>query len=103
MSQSEWVYGLHAVQAALGQPDLVIEIWFDSKRQDKRLRQLAEQAEAAGIAIRWLTRREMDRQADGARHQGALAQVRGIPPRNESDLEDLLTNCEEAPFLLVLD
>jgi len=96
------VFGLHAVRAAVeeGQAET---LWLDAARKDQRLRALARTAEEAGCAPRWVSRRELDRMSGGARHQGAVAAIHGAAPRNETFLENLLTELPHPPLLLVLD
>lgn len=103
MSAGELIAGLHAVRAALERaPDRVTGLWLDGARKDSRLRGIAELAEAAGVSVHWIDRRELDRLAKGARHQGVLCRARAAEARGESYLETLVTRRQQ-PFLLILD
>ncbi len=103
MSES-LIFGLHAVQAALASgQDGITSIYLDRQRSDRRLQALIGAAEAAGVAVCFVDRVELDRLAGGQRHQGAVAKVRAMGPRNETFLEELLTGLGEPAFLLVLD
>ncbi len=104
MSETQLLYGLHAVEAVLKrEAATVAELWLDRGRKDRRLSELAGQAQGAGITVQWVGRDELDTLSEGARHQGAVARVRVSSARNETFLEQLLTSLEQPPFLLVLD
>jgi 23S rRNA (guanosine2251-2'-O)-methyltransferase len=104
VSNGSRLYGLHAVQTMLSQaPQRVVTLWLDKARQDQRLSQLAELAGKAKVAVTWSERKELDRLAEQGRHQGVVAEIRGGEPRSEAFLDELLTNLEVPPFLLVLD
>jgi 23S rRNA (guanosine2251-2'-O)-methyltransferase len=81
----------------------VTELWLERRRRDRRLGELAELAKAAGVAVRQVDRDELERAAEGANHQGALAWVRTPAARGEGDLDDLLDALDAPPFLLLLD
>jgi 23S rRNA (guanosine2251-2'-O)-methyltransferase len=98
------VFGLHAVQAAVeGNPRSIAALWLDDQRKDRRINELGKRAQAAGIPVQWAAKGALDQLAGGGRHQGAVARVAGSAARNESFLEQLLTDLREPPFLLVLD
>ena len=96
--------GINAVRAALQfDPAGVRALWLDRDRHDRRLAELAELARAAGIAVQICARAELDRAANGARHQGALAWTRVPAGVTEADLDALLERAAAPPLLLVLD
>lgn len=107
MSGSAIIFGLHAVEAALKQDAGSIEqLWCDKQRRDKRLHGLLQLASKKGIRAQQLNRAELDKLAPGGKHQGVVAQVfqaAASTVRNETFLEQLLTELEVPPFLLVLD
>lgn len=101
---TQWVAGIHAVRTALKHgAERVDEILLESKRQDRRFKQLIEEAKAAGVSITQSDKKTLDRLAEGANHQGVVASTRAPAARNESDLDDLLTSLSEPAFILVLD
>lgn len=103
MAESELVFGLHAVTAALRHtPDEVQEVWLDRGRRDRALGEIRALAASHGVVLHELERRELDRLAAGARHQGALARTRAAPVADERDLDRLLEDVAN-PLLLVLD
>jgi 23S rRNA (guanosine2251-2'-O)-methyltransferase len=104
MSQTQLIYGIHAVEAVISHDHLRVKsIWVDRKRHDKRLEQLIGLADAAALKLATLTRDELTKMAGVDRHQGVVAEVTVQQAGSESTLESILTSLEEAPFLLVLD
>ncbi len=98
------VAGINSVRSALKfGVDGVAELWLDRRRRDRRLLELAELARSAGIRVRQAEREELDRAADGANHQGAVAWVRMPAARAEQDLDGILSRIDGPPLLLVLD
>jgi 23S rRNA (guanosine2251-2'-O)-methyltransferase len=99
-------YGIHAVRVLLERsPQRVRELWLTSARDaTARLQPLRALAVAAGITPVEADAAQLDRLADGERHQGVVA---GLAPR-AADPETLLEEALEAqgdapPLLLVLD
>lgn len=103
-TDTEIVFGLHAVQAALTQhPESVLVLWLDRARQDHRLQQVLDSARIAGVAVNRVTARELDRLTAAARHQGVVVRMRVAKRLGEHDLAALLTGLDSPPLLLVLD
>lgn len=109
MSAGPLIFGLHAVEAALQQDSVAIEqLWCDKQRHDKRLNGLLHLATKKGLKAQPLSRAELDKMAPGGKHQGIVAQLAQtlaatVAARNETFLEQLLTDLEVPAFLLVLD
>ncbi|MBN2885788.1 MAG: 23S rRNA (guanosine(2251)-2'-O)-methyltransferase RlmB [Chromatiaceae bacterium] len=104
MSDEAPVAGIHSARAALKfGAEGVSVLWLEKTRRDRRLAELAELARAAGVQVRQVAREELDRVAEGANHQGALAWVRVPAARSERDLDALLDALAEPPLLLLLD
>ena len=98
------VGGLHSVRAALRHgPDGLLRVWFDARRNDRRLRQLLEELAGQGVVARPVDRAELDRMVPGANHQGVVAETRAPAAATEADLVALLGGLDGPPFLLVLD
>jgi 23S rRNA (guanosine2251-2'-O)-methyltransferase len=98
-------YGLHAVRAALEQPETrVMALWLDRSRVDRTLlRQIAELACDRDLEPYLVNREELNILAPGARHQGVIARCLMQPALTEEQLFVLLDSLEEPPFLLILD
>lgn len=104
MSGTEWVFGIHAINALLKhRPEVVIQIYLQSGRLDERISAITDRANSLGIPVEVLDKNEMDKKTQGT-HQGALALCKEIKiEHNESSLEALLNKLELPPLLLVLD
>ena len=94
--------GFHAVVARLrNHPESVREILFDPARRDARLRDVMSMAERLNIRMSQADAKRLDGLAGGERHQGVVALAQTVPRRLE--LEDVLQEAKEPPFLLLLD
>lgn len=104
MSKSELSFGLHAVQSLLEhQPESIEVIFFDLRRQDKRLSATLELAKSLGITLQGEERRSLDQRCGGSRHQGVMAQSKAMPTLDEKALWQQLDSLDHPPFLLILD
>jgi 23S rRNA (guanosine2251-2'-O)-methyltransferase len=98
------IIGIHAVRAALKHDRQRIDsLWFDAARNDRRLRQLLDQARAVGLQPEASDKAALDRLTAGANHQGIVAHGEMPASLGESALDELLVGLTAAPFLLVLD
>jgi 23S rRNA (guanosine2251-2'-O)-methyltransferase len=103
--QSVWLYGRHAVLAALANPERRIERLLATEEVARR--HAAEFAAACakagrtGVSPVKASREEMNqRLPEGAVHQGLAALA---APLEEPVLEDLLARCPESALVLALD
>ncbi len=104
MSHEVLVAGLHAVEAVLrNYPENVLELKFDAKRQDVRLKRLIELAGEKGVRFSHVGRDALDQLAGHTRHQGAVAICKQLPSYHEADLPFLLEAVEGPPLVLILD
>jgi 23S rRNA (guanosine2251-2'-O)-methyltransferase len=109
MSDSMWVYGLHAAHSALEtNPDRIREVVLLKGRQDNRMSRLLDVVREQGVRFRLVDRESFERilqkqQLTDARHQGVLLQTIAAPVLKENDLEAMLDALDEPPLLLVLD
>lgn len=102
MAETRFIFGFHAVLAALRHgADKVHEIFIDATRQDVRGRDLIKRAGELKVRIVQADQRRLDGMAPPARHQGVVAKVSAAP--QVSSLDDLLDGLAEPPLLLVLD
>lgn len=103
MSKLQITYGLHTLQALLkSAPERVNEILVLQGRQDQRLQKVQASAQKHGIPTRQVSRKELDKLADG-NHQGVVAYTFPGQLHDEKFLLNLVENLNENPFLLVLD
>ena len=98
------IVGIHAAQAALDHsPEKIVSAWIDLSRQDARLLKLRDALEAAGIAIKQVDRKQLERFAERRPHQGILVEIDLPTELGESDLRDYLDQGSGQRLFLVLD
>ncbi len=104
MSDTDWAYGLHAVEALLKHNhDSIIRLYVLQGRNDERIEAVLTRATRLTIPVTALSRAELDQKVEGV-HQGVLAECKPLQlERSEGFLKQLLAGLEHAPFLLVLD
>jgi 23S rRNA (guanosine2251-2'-O)-methyltransferase len=103
MAEAQWLVGINAVQSALEHdPVNILELLVESGRQDRRVQDLLELANKAGVTVRRIEKKELARRFSRERHQGVAARVRPQPLLDESDLSGLFDG-QQAPLVLVLD
>jgi 23S rRNA (guanosine2251-2'-O)-methyltransferase len=91
-----WLYGRHAVLAALGNPERQVQNLLATKEVAERL-----EAELAGHPLHVLNREEMARRLPAdAVHQGIAALVN---PLEEAVIEDVLARIGDDALVLALD
>ncbi|MGB5446076.1 MAG: 23S rRNA (guanosine(2251)-2'-O)-methyltransferase RlmB [Psychromonas sp.] len=104
MSKSEFIYGMHAVDALLErQPERVIEIYALKGRDDERLNDVLNKALEWGISVQFMMRKALDEKSEGEQHQGIIARVKTAKMLTDNDLEPILNELDVPPFLLILD
>ena len=100
---SEWVYGLHAVSAALEHtPHQVSAVWVERQRQDRRVQAVLALAAAHALPVQVCSSAELAQLVGAVRHQGVAAQllVQDLT-LDESALPQLISTA--TPLLLALD
>ena len=104
MSGKVTLSGLHTVMAVLRyRPERLLELWVNADRKDRRMDQLLDLAQQAGVTVQTAQRQELDKRAGDKHHQGVVASVRPATPGTDQQLERLLDTLDAPPFLLVLD
>lgn len=109
MSDSLWIYGLHAAHSALeNHPERVKEVLLLKGRDDARMTKLLDQVSECGVKYKLASREEFERvlnrqQMKSVRHQGVLALTTAAPVLKENDLAEMLDTLDGPPLLLVLD
>ena len=96
----EWIYGIHAVEAAIHAGE-VERLWLAQERAaDSRVRAIRQAAEASGIPVALEPMQALGRRCHGEQHQGVLARALPVPPR---DWKTFAEQLPENAFLLMLD
>lgn len=104
MSETSVIFGLHAVRTLLQQrPERAALLLLQKGRDDVRMQELVQLAQAKSIKIDYRDQHELDRLAGEERHQGACLQIRSVGVLGEGALDDLLDATATPPMLLVLD
>jgi 23S rRNA (guanosine2251-2'-O)-methyltransferase len=103
-SKRNFVYGLHAVNAALERaPERVLELWIAGARNDARTRDLNERAERVGVHVHSVSADALAKLVGDVVHQGAVAAMRPLKAWDEHDLTEGLNQLTVDPLLLILD
>jgi 23S rRNA (guanosine2251-2'-O)-methyltransferase len=99
-----FVYGLHAVKAALERaPERVLELWVAELRDDLRARHLKDLAQQTGVHVHAASVEALSKLVGDVVHQGAVAAMRPLKTWDEHDLSDALSRLTGDPLLLILD
>lgn len=97
-------YGIHAVRVLLSRhPQRVRRVLIAAGRDAGRLAEIRALAERASVQVVAVDAAQLDRLADGERHQGAVAEVAAPAGDPETQLEQALEAAGSVPLLLVLD
>ena len=102
---SERIYGIHAVDNLLRRsPERIVSLSVQRDRKDKRMQSLIDLAANQGIAVKSLSKRDLDALVSD-RHQGVVAEITGGAASTQMTEAELLAMVEsiDAPLLLVLD
>lgn len=94
--------GVNAVEALLEQaPERVLQLWVAHRRG--RIEALLERACMLGISVKDARPERLERLAEGAPHQGIVAEFRTPATRIEADLDALVEAAGRNTLVLVLD
>jgi 23S rRNA (guanosine2251-2'-O)-methyltransferase len=97
-------YGIHAVRVLLSrQPGRVRRVLLAGGRDAGRLAEVRALAQQAGVQVASVELAQLDRLAEGERHQGVVAEIVPRAADPETQLEEALEAAGTVPLLLVLD
>jgi 23S rRNA (guanosine2251-2'-O)-methyltransferase len=97
-------YGIHAVRVLLDRyPQRVRRVLLAGGRDAGRLAEIRTLAQRAGVQVASADDAQLDKLAEGERHQGVVAEVLPRAGDPETQLEEALEAAGPAPLLLVLD
>jgi 23S rRNA (guanosine2251-2'-O)-methyltransferase len=103
-SKRSFVYGLHAVNAALERaPQRLLELWVTQLRDDERARELKAKAEQVGVHVHAIGAQALNNLVGDVVHQGVVASMRPLKPWDEHDLTQALAELKDDALILVLD
>jgi len=101
-SQTEIIFGFHSVESVIrNDPANILQLLVEQNRHDKRIKQLIQFAESQGIAIEYLKKTDLQKQASSHKTQGVAVRYRALGKTGGYSLEELLQ--KEDVLLLVLD
>lgn len=101
MSTTRLLLGFHSVLARLRTDAASIEaLYINAQRRDRRMNELIDRAEAAGVRIIEADTQRLDRMAGGAVHQGVIATAQMLAAKS---LDDILESVRPDTLLLLLD
>ncbi len=104
MTETIWIYGLHAVRHALTQtPHTAVEVWVQAGERSTAVAEILKLAGELDLPIRRAPRQDLDRHVEHGRHQGILLQCREAAPLSETDLKAIIDAAGAAALVLVLD
>lgn len=92
------IYGINPTAEAL-RAETATKVWFGDRR-DARVRGLLELARESSVVVQQVDPAELDRLAEGARHQGVVARVSRSTDYGPTDL---VREALGVPLILVLD
>ena len=103
MSQSEKIFGIHAVESFLQRtPENVLQLFIQKNRNDKKAEHIEKLAKNAGIRFQLVDKKKMDNWVKG-NHQGVIADVKVYDAQlNENQLIELAEQKSDL-LLLILD
>ena len=90
------IFGINPVTEALKAKGRALEwVGVTKERHDLRLQRVVEDCRKQGVAVRFLTRQEIERMTHDHGHQGVLAVTAA---KRYNDLDDLLAEKKGKPF-----
>ncbi|MCB6184178.1 23S rRNA (guanosine(2251)-2'-O)-methyltransferase RlmB [Leeia sp. TBRC 13508] len=102
MSSVRYLYGIHAVQAALRQArHRFFEIYCQDGRDDGRMKGVLQLATERNVPVKRVSASQLAERVGEVIHQGVVAKVEFAPLAKH--LDDVLADLKEPPLLLVLD
>jgi 23S rRNA (guanosine2251-2'-O)-methyltransferase len=103
MSDLHTVFGMHAVRGILHRdPQRVRRLLADVKRDDPRIREVINLAQANGIEVQRLDGKQLAARLGDVAHQGVMADIEPLKPWNEDQLVTAIAAATQ-PLILVLD
>lgn len=101
-SQTEWIFGIHALDSAIERhPENIVQIIFAKNSRNQRLDSIIENAQKLGLKVTAEPLQNLNRHCKD-RHQGIIALIKVPKLPDESDLKNDISHID-TPFILVLD
>jgi 23S rRNA (guanosine2251-2'-O)-methyltransferase len=104
MSSQYFIFGIHAVEAALQKhSDRITSVCVAQERHDKKMEALVSLTKKLTIPLQTMARTELDKLTNSGNHQGILAYMQAAQTYSEQDLPILLEKITGPAFILILD
>lgn len=101
---SEYVYGLHSVQALLSHnAHQAYMLYVQQGSAHPKVMELLRLAERQGLAVECVNKNQLDRLTEQGNHQGVVMRIKPMHLPGEDELFNMLVALNTAPFLLLLD
>ncbi|MEN8213134.1 MAG: 23S rRNA (guanosine(2251)-2'-O)-methyltransferase RlmB [Pseudomonadota bacterium] len=96
--------GIHSVRNVLRHgADSITDVWVDSSRHDKRIKEILAELRRHRIPSRQVTKQQLSELAPDINHQGILIRASAPAATSEADLPAILQQVDGPLLLLVLD
>ncbi len=100
----KWIIGINPIESVLrNDAERVRALHVEHGSHNKRVSALEAQARAAGVEVRQVSREELERVADGSRHQGVAARYDAPAAASDDDLEAIIEAAGNKALFLILD
>lgn len=103
MTDTDWIFGKHAVLEALAAGRDMEKVWLAEGIKKKSIEDLVRQLEEQKIAYHWVPRTKLDQVSENQNHQGIAAQVSSYQYVSVEHMLATAKQMGEQPFLLLLD
>jgi 23S rRNA (guanosine2251-2'-O)-methyltransferase len=101
-SQTEWIYGIHAIDSAIQRhPENIVQIVIAKNSRNQRLDSSIQIAQSLGLKISYEALQYLDKHCK-ERHQGIIALIKVPKLPDEHDLKNDIKKLD-TPFILILD
>ena len=98
----QFLFGFHAVNAALNHPMRRIEaIYTSNARNDNRIQFIIDAAKSKQVTITPLSPKALESRFPDINHQGCIAEVAPLPQLSEKDIINFITQNSNVLFLIL--
>src|SRR5579872_4410784 len=94
------IYGFHALLSALEhRSENIVNLYTQENKTGDRWQAIQQKAQEHGIRVQNVSASTLDKLAQSEHHQGFVAQIRPMPPKEEKDLLQWLETATRSPLL----